>query len=87
MCELINLLITLPGPHLGALARPFTPKMLRPKERTPTPHPLVVFTLDLQLNLLKSLGVRHFNYIPCVICNALLKVCSLDAILEIVLQM
>jgi hypothetical protein len=36
----------LPSPHLGAFTRLSTPEVLRIKERTPTPYPSVVFTLD-----------------------------------------
>ncbi len=54
----IDLLVSLPSPYLGAPARPSTPEMLRAKEHTPTLHYSDVFTLDSHLNLLRSLGVR-----------------------------
>ncbi len=37
----------------------FYPKVLRARERAPTPYPFVVFTLDSHLSLLSSLGVRQ----------------------------
>jgi hypothetical protein len=43
------------------LTCPFTPKVLKGKERAPTPYSSVVFTSDLHLSLLKSLGARHTN--------------------------
>jgi hypothetical protein len=46
------------NPHPRAPAHPSTFKVLRIKERTPTFYPFVVFTLDLQLKLSKSLGVH-----------------------------
>ncbi len=46
-----------PNPHPGAPTRPFTPKVLRAKERAPTPYSSIVFTLDSHLNLPRSLGV------------------------------
>jgi len=55
------LLLTLPSPYPKALACPFTLKMLRVKERTPTPHSSIVFTLDSHLNLLRSLGVHQYH--------------------------
>jgi len=33
--------------------------MLQTKERTPIPYPSIVFTLDSQLSLSRSLGVRQ----------------------------
>ncbi len=53
------MLVIRPSPHPGTLARPFTPKVLRTKERTLVPCLFIVFTLDLQLSLSRSLGVRH----------------------------
>jgi hypothetical protein len=44
--------------RFGAPTHLLTPEVLRAKECTPTPHPSVVFTLDLQLSILRSLGVR-----------------------------
>jgi len=50
------LLVTLPSPHLEALACPFTPKVLRSKECVVILEPSDVFTLDSHLSLFKSLG-------------------------------
>jgi hypothetical protein len=33
--------------------------MLRAKEHTPIPCPFVVFTLDLKIESIKEIGVRH----------------------------
>jgi len=52
--RIIDLLVILPNPHLGALARPSTPKILRAKERAPTPYPLVVFTFGLVIESIKK---------------------------------
>jgi hypothetical protein len=53
-------LVTRPSPHPEALTHPSTPEVLRTKERTPILYPsIVVFTLDLQLSLLRSLGVHQ----------------------------
>ncbi len=53
-------LVTRPSPHPEALTHPSTPEVLRTKERTPTLYPsIVVFTLDSQLSLLRSLGVHQ----------------------------
>jgi hypothetical protein len=57
----IELLITLPSPHPGALACPFTSKVLRAEERAPTP-PFVVFTFRLTMNPSRSLGVCHLCF-------------------------
>jgi hypothetical protein len=54
----IDLLITLPSFYFRTPARPSTPKVPWIKECTPTPHSFTVFTLDLNLNLLKILDVR-----------------------------
>ncbi len=40
----IDLLVILPNPHLEALTCPFTPKVLRARERAPTPYLSIVFT-------------------------------------------
>jgi len=56
---IIELLVNLPSPHFGALARPFTPKVLWAKERTPILKPSTIFTLDSHLSLSRSLGARH----------------------------
>jgi len=50
------MIVTLPNPHLGAPARPSTPKMLQVKEHALIPYSFVIFTLDLHLSLSKSLG-------------------------------
>jgi len=50
------LLINLPSPHLGALAPPSTPEVLRIRERTPIPSPFVVFTFGLAIESIKELG-------------------------------
>jgi hypothetical protein len=50
------MLVILPSPHPGTLARPSTPKVLRAKERALTPYFSNVFTSDLHLSLLWSLG-------------------------------
>jgi hypothetical protein len=42
---IIESLVTRLSPHLEALACPFTLKMMRAMECTPTPYPLVIFTL------------------------------------------
>ncbi len=42
--RIIELLVTLPNPHLGALARPSTPKMLEARECAPTFELSIVFT-------------------------------------------
>jgi hypothetical protein len=52
---IIDLLVTHLHPHPGALARPFTPKMLRAKERTPTLYPFVVFTFGLVVEFIKEI--------------------------------
>jgi hypothetical protein len=52
----IDLLVTLPRPHLKALARPSTPKMLRTKERAPTSYPSIVFTFKLAIESTKEFG-------------------------------
>jgi hypothetical protein len=41
----VDLLVTFPSPHLRAPAHPFNPKVLRARERAPTPYPFAVFTL------------------------------------------
>ncbi len=44
--------VTLPSPHLRALARPFALEVLRAKERAPTPYySSVVSTLGSHLSL------------------------------------
>jgi hypothetical protein len=51
--------VTLPSPHPGALARPFTPKVLRTKEHALALYSSIVFTSDSHLSLSRSLGVRQ----------------------------
>jgi hypothetical protein len=55
----IDLLVILPSPYPGVPAHPSTPKMLRTRERTPTPHFSAMFTLNSHLSLLRSLGVHQ----------------------------
>ncbi len=58
LCKFVwvsDLLINLPSPHPKALARPSTPKVLRAKERTPTP-PSIIFTLGLIVESIKEFG-------------------------------
>ncbi len=59
--QIIDPLVSHLNPHPKALALRSTFKVLRAKEHTPTPYPFNVFTLDLQLNLLRSLGVCHYR--------------------------
>ncbi len=54
---IIDPLIIHPSPHPKVLARPFTPKMLRTKERTPTLYFLLFSFLNLHLSLSRSVGV------------------------------
>jgi len=56
---IIDLLVTLPSPHLRTPTRPSTSKVQQTKERAPTPYPFVVFTFDSHLNLLGSLRAHH----------------------------
>jgi hypothetical protein len=54
-----------PSSHLEAPTRLSTPKVMRTKERTPTPYPLVIFILNSQLSLSKNLGcINKCMYIP-----------------------
>jgi hypothetical protein len=50
----INLLVNLPSPHPGALTHPFTPEMLRAKERAPISSPCIVFTLGFAVESIKE---------------------------------
>jgi len=52
----IDLLVNLLSPHLGALARPSTPEVLRAKEHVPTPFPFDVFIFGLVIKFIKELG-------------------------------
>jgi hypothetical protein len=68
---IIDLLITCPNIHPRALAHPFTLKVLRAREHTPTSYPSVIFTLDSQLSLSRSLGVHQLLIIIylCIKCQ------------------
>jgi hypothetical protein len=50
------MLVTLPGPHPGALAHPSIPKVLQAKEHTPIPSPSILFTFGLEVESIKELG-------------------------------
>ncbi len=50
------MLVTLLSPHPKTPTRLSTPKVLQAEECAPTLYSSVVFTLDLRLSLLKSLG-------------------------------
>jgi hypothetical protein len=53
--------------HPGAPAHPSIPKMLRAKERTPTPYPSIVFTFGLVVESIKEVGgVSHFLIQPVI---------------------
>jgi hypothetical protein len=54
--RVIDLLITLFSPYPGALAHPFTPKVLRVKECAPTPYPSAIFTFRFAVESTKELG-------------------------------
>jgi len=55
------LFANLPSPHPGALTCPFTPKVLRARERASTPFPSIVFTFGLAIKSIKELeGVLMF---------------------------
>jgi hypothetical protein len=56
---IIDLLNTGFSPHLGALARPSTPKVLWARERTLTFYPSDVFTFRLSVESIKEFGVHH----------------------------
>jgi hypothetical protein len=47
---IIDLLIILPSPHPGALARPFTPKVLWAKNHASIPYPFDVHPFNSQLS-------------------------------------
>ncbi len=53
---MIQLLINLPSPYFGALARASTLEVLRIKERTLIPFSFVVFTFGLTIESIKELG-------------------------------
>jgi hypothetical protein len=52
----IELLVNLPSPHLGAPTRPFTPEVLQTKERTPTIFSSTIDTFGFEVSTSKSLG-------------------------------
>ncbi len=54
--QIIDLLVTHPSPHPKAPIGPFTPEMLRARERTPTPYPSIVFTFGLVVESIKEFG-------------------------------
>jgi len=56
---MIDMLVTLPNPHSKAPARPFTPKMLQAKERTPIRNPSIIFTFGRTIECIKEFGVHH----------------------------
>jgi hypothetical protein len=56
---IVDLFVILPSPYPRAPTHPSTPEVLRTRERTPTLHSFVVFTLNSHLNILKSLRMRH----------------------------
>ncbi len=53
------MLVNLPSPHPGALARPSTPEVLQARECIPTLSPSVVFTFELMVSSSMSLRVHH----------------------------
>jgi len=53
------MLVTLPGPHPGAPARPSTPKVLQAKECTPTLSPSVLFTFGFVVESIEELRVHQ----------------------------
>jgi hypothetical protein len=55
------MLVTLPTPYPRARACPSTPKVLRAKERAPTPCSSIIFSLDAHLSLQRRLGARHIT--------------------------
>jgi len=52
----IELLVNFLSPHPEAPTRPFTPEVLRARERAPTPSPSVVFTFRLIVESIKEPG-------------------------------
>jgi len=57
------MLVTLPNPILEFQHAPLPPlKVLRARERAPTPCSSVVFNLDSHLNPLRSMGVHHLGH-------------------------
>ncbi len=74
---IIDLLVTRLSPHPRTPTCPFAPKVLRAKERAPTPYPSIVFTLGLIVKSIKEFGgvsttlffplhlFCYFNSSPC----------------------
>jgi hypothetical protein len=60
--QIIDLLVNLPSPHPRALACPFTPEVLRARERAPTLFAFAFFTFGLIIEFIKELG----NVLLCV---------------------
>jgi hypothetical protein len=58
------LLVNLPNPDLGTPAHPSTLKMLRAKERAPTPSPSNVFTFGLAIESIEELGGASISLFP-----------------------
>jgi hypothetical protein len=52
----IDLLVNLPSPNLGAPTCPSTPEVLRVRERARIPSPSIVFTFGLIVESIKELG-------------------------------
>jgi hypothetical protein len=63
LCRFIWIInvVTLPIPHPGTPAYPFTPKVLWIKERAPIPYSSIVFTSNSHLNLSK-IGCRNPSF-------------------------
>jgi hypothetical protein len=55
------MLVIFLSPHLRAPACPFTPKVLRAREHTPTLSPSIVFTFGFTLSPSRSLRVRQLG--------------------------
>jgi hypothetical protein len=53
---MIDLLVTIPNPHPGALACPSTPKVLQAMERAPTLYHFIVFTFRLTIESTNEFG-------------------------------
>jgi hypothetical protein len=54
--RVIDLLINLLNPHLGASACPSTLEVLQARECAPTPFPFVVFIFGFAVGSIKELG-------------------------------
>jgi hypothetical protein len=52
--------------HLGALARPSTPKVLWARERAPTFFPFVIFSFGLAVESIKELGGASWKLLHCL---------------------